>query len=102
MDDTDLPDFKGKIVVFYTRNAPRAIQDGIVLEYISFSKYDNKVFLNGKIPSLDSKISDWTSALKAGIAWEDISHYVIFNSKEDYINCLGNTKESILSKIFNK
>jgi len=44
MEDQNLPDFKGKIVLFYTRNAPRAMQDGIVLEYVTFIKYDNKLF----------------------------------------------------------
>jgi hypothetical protein len=29
MQKDNLPDFTGKMVIFYTRNAPRGIQDGM-------------------------------------------------------------------------
>ena len=30
--ENNLPDFKGKLIILYTSNAPRAVQDGILLE----------------------------------------------------------------------
>jgi hypothetical protein len=98
MDDYNLPDFKGKIVVFYTKNPSRAIQDGISLEYISFDRYENKLFLSGRVPQVDEKGSDWVSNLKAGLAWEDVSHFIIFDSREEYLSRLGNIQVPFLQK----
>lgn len=102
MEEIKLPDFKGKIVLFYTKNASRAIQDGIVLEYVTFEKYDNRLFLNGRVPSVDEKGTYWVSNLKAGLAWEDVSHFIVFDSREDYIGRVGNIKESFLQKIIGR
>ncbi len=102
MEETKLPDFKGKIVLLYTRNAPRAIQDGIVLEYASFEKYDSRLFLNGRVPSVDDKGTYWVSNLKAGLAWEDVSHFIVFDSRDEYISRVANVKESFLQKIIGR
>ena len=85
MQSENLPDFRGKLVVFYTRNAPRGIQDGILLEFISFSTYGDKLFLRGRVPSTDSRGQDWVSNLQAGICWEDVTHFIVFDSREDYL-----------------
>jgi hypothetical protein len=102
MEDQNLPDFKGKIVLFYTRNAPRAMQDGLVLEYVTFIRYNNKHFLSGRVPSVDDKGTDWVSNLKAGLAWDEVSHFIIFDTRDDYICRLGGAKVSIFHKIFGR
>lgn len=94
-----LPDFSGKMVVFYTANAPRAIQDGILLEFITFQNYGNRIFVNGRIPLTDSRGIEWESNLKAAIAWDDVTHFVVFDSREDYIDRMGRTKSSFLQRL---
>lgn len=98
MDKENIPDFTGKLVVFYTRNAPKGIQDGILLEFITFAKYGDRLFLNGRIPSIDSKGEDWISNLQAGIAWEDVTHFMIFDSRDDYVDRMGIAKTSFFRK----
>ena len=92
MPKDNLPDFTGKLVVFYTSNAPRAIQDGILLEFASFTEYGGKLFVTGRIPSTDSKGLEWVSNLQAAIAWDDVTHFMVFDSREDYINRMGKAK----------
>ncbi len=36
MEDKGLPDFSGKVVIFYLRDAPPICDDGILLEYLDF------------------------------------------------------------------
>jgi hypothetical protein len=100
MDDNNLPDFDGKLVVLYVSNPARAIQDGIVLEYASFVDYGGKVFVSGRVPEIDDAGLQWVSNLKAGVSWETVNHYLIFNSREDYMARVGNVKPSLLHRIF--
>ena len=99
MQKDNLPDFTGKMVIFYTRNAPRGIQDGILLEFVTFMDYGGRLFLKGRIPSTDDKGIDWVSNLQAGIAWEDVTHFMIFNSREDYVNRMVSTKVPFFRKL---
>ncbi len=95
----ELPDFSGKMVVFYTSNAPRAVQDGILLEFITFQIYGGRLFVNGRIPLTDNKGMEWESNLKAAIAWDDVTHFVVFDSREDYIERTGKAKVSIFQRL---
>ncbi len=95
MDKNDLPDFSGKLILFYTSSAPNGIKDGVLMEYTSFVKYGNRLFIKGRTPVIEEKGIDWVSNLKGGIAWEDVTHYLIFNSREDYINRIGVAHENV-------
>lgn len=86
MTPSKLPDFSGKLILFYMGNAPGALQDGVLMEFISFTEYGEKLFLTGRIPTFDERGQDWVSNLQAGIAWKDVVHYVIFESRDDYIS----------------
>jgi len=99
MQKDNLPDFTGKMIIFYTRNAPRGIQDGILLEFATFIDYGGKLFIKGRVPSTDEKGIDWVSNLQAGIAWEDVTHFMIFNSRDDYIDRMGNAKVPFFRKL---
>jgi len=99
MNKDNLPDFTGKLVVFYTRNAPRGIDDGVLLEFVSFTEYGNRLFLTGRIPSTDSKGLDWISNLQAGLAWDDVTHFMMFNSREDYLERMGKVKMPFLQRL---
>lgn len=81
-----LPDFKGKIVFLYISNAPRAIQDGVILEYAKFEMQGDRLFLVGRVPELDYEGVNWVSNLEAAVAWDKVIHYMVFKSREDYIN----------------
>ena len=100
MADLKLPNFSGKLVLFYTTNAPRGIQDGVLMEFVSFAEYGGRLFLTGRIPSIDEKGMDWVSNLQAGISWQDVTHYMIFESREDYLSRMGIVKAPLFQRLF--
>jgi hypothetical protein len=44
MAEKKLPDFGGKLVLFYTANAPRGIQDGVLMEFVNFADFSGRLF----------------------------------------------------------
>ena len=100
MDANNLPDFSGKLVLFYTANAPRAIQDGVLMEFISYKAYEGRLFLTGRIPTLDENGTDWVSNLQAAISWDEVVHYIVFDSREDYLSRTSGAKLPFLRRLF--
>lgn len=102
MDTESLPDFHGKLVVFYISNAPDALQDGAVLEYISFKKFGDKLFVVGRVPEIDAENGDWIANLQGGIAWDAVTSYLIFDSRENYLSRMGAPRPSLVQRLFTK
>ena len=100
MEVKNLPDFKGKLVVLYTSNAPNAIKDGILMEYASFTEYGGRLFLTGRTPAIEDKSLAWVSNLQGGVAWDDVTHYLIFDSRDDYLNRMGTAAVPFWHRIF--
>ena len=100
MTPSKLPDFSGKLVLFYMGNAPGGLQDGVLMEFISFTEFGDKLFLTGRIPTFDERGQDWVSNLQAGIAWNDVVHYVIFESRDDYISRTMTDNVPLLKRLF--
>lgn len=100
MTENKLPNFSGKLVLFYTNNAPRGIQDGVLMEFVTFTEYGGRLFLTGRIPSVDERGVDWVSNLQAGICWDDVVHYIVFESREDYLSRTGITRVPFLQRLF--
>ena len=97
MDDMELPDFSGKVVIVYLRNAPRAIQDGIVLEYPTFEKRSERIFLTGRIPEAQGQ--EWIANCQTGVSWNDVIQYIEFRSIEEYHKKISGTKPTIMQKM---
>jgi hypothetical protein len=38
--------------------------------------------------------------LQAGTAWNDVTHYIVFDSREDYITRMGGAKPPLLRRLF--
>jgi hypothetical protein len=100
MEDKGLPDFSGKVVALYISNAPRGCEDGVVLEYPSFEKRSERIFVCGRIPEVEGQ--EWVSNLQAAVDWESVVHYLIFNSIEDYRKRVISFKPSLFEKITGK
>jgi len=97
MEDKDLPDFTGKAVIFYIKNAPPACDDGILMEYISFEKRGGRIFLVGRVPSGFG--TDWTANCKAVIEWDSVIHYLEFKNMKDYKERASHYKPSIMERL---
>ncbi len=97
MEDKGLPDFNGKVVILYLANAPRACEDGVLLEYPHFIKRNDKIFLSGRIPEIEEQ--EWVSSAQASVAWDSVIHYLEFKSIDDYRDRLGEFKLTFLDKL---
>ena len=80
--ETELPDFQGKVVLLYLSNPPQTLDAGTLLEYVEFRRFGSKLFLVGRVPEVDD--SQWVSRLQSGVAWDSVVNYFIFDSHEDY------------------
>ncbi len=100
MQTDNLPDFTGKLVVLFLSDAPQAIQEGVVLEYASFKQYGSKLFVVGRVPEIEGDSLDWIANLQGGAAWDSVAFYIVFNSREDYLNRVPKVKAPFWQKIF--
>ena len=82
MPDSELPDFTGKLLIFYVSDAPRGMEAGVFLEFAEFRRYGDRLFVVGRVPEKGD--SEWVSRLASAIAWDAVVHYLVFDSREDY------------------
>jgi hypothetical protein len=50
MPDSELPDFTGKLLIFYVSDAPRGMEAGVFLEFAEFRRYGDRLFVVGRVP----------------------------------------------------
>jgi hypothetical protein len=99
MDESNLPDFDGKVVLFYTSNAPEAIGGGIMMQYVSFKKYGDRLFVEGRVPEINENYHHWVGKLQTAIAWDDVTSYLIFDSPGQYLERLGRFKRTFWERL---
>jgi hypothetical protein len=78
-----MPDFAGKIVVFYMASGAASLS----LESIEASLLGGRATLVGRVPQFSG--DEWISTLPAAVVWEHVSHYIVFDSHEDYRRRMG-------------
>ena len=91
-----LPDFAGKTVVVYVANAPGGVESGIMLEYPEFKKFNDRLFLTGRMPQVDGY---WATNLSGGIAWDSVVHYLVCNTSEE-LKARLSEKSGLLRRFF--
>jgi len=79
MTTESLPDFSNKVVLFYLSDSTSA--SGVILEYASFQCFAGRVFVVGRSPEM--RLQEWISRLQAAVAWDQVTHYFVFDSRED-------------------
>ena len=97
MHAADLPDFSGKVVVFYVSDPPAGIDNGVVLEYVELRSHGGRLFLVGRVP--EKMDSAWVARLPAGVAWDSVIHYVVFDSREDFERRTSTPRPGLLRRI---
>lgn len=82
MEDSGLPDFAQKVVLFYLKDAFSTFANGIVLSEIVFHHRRGRVFISGRLPH--SSDQDWQGNCKAELEWDAVFHFVEFADLDDY------------------
>ena len=100
MHDDNLPDLKGKVVALYVANPPSYLQNGVVFEYASFVRQGGRLFVVGREPEYSPYDEHWSAKLQAGVPWDAVVHYVLFESHEDYVSRCPRVKPTWWRRFF--
>jgi hypothetical protein len=102
IDETDLPNFSGKVLVILTSTPG---DENIVMRDAQFESQAGRLFLIGKI----SDIIKWPSAgIPVRVAWEQVQQYYELDSLQQYydisdrVEQARHSKQSFFSRIFGK
>ncbi len=95
-----LPDFSGKLVAFYVADPSRALSGGVFLEYPEFKVLGGRLFVVGRSPQIHGL--DWASNLPATVAWDSVIHYLVFDSREDYLARGKRAPGGFLHRLFHR
>ena len=73
--------FGGEVVLVYLVNPPEAFIDGIPIVNPVIEEKEGVKFLVGNMPS-DPR--DWTSDMPVGVCLNQVAHYLVFPSLQDF------------------
>ena len=74
--------FLGKVVVLYLNNPPEGFSSGIAIHDPKIEELNGRFFLIGNVPS---NPEDWTSGLRAGIALDQVAHFIEFEDENEFL-----------------
>ena len=80
MTDDSLPDFRGKLVVFYTSSRANR---SYMLDEVTFEVQAGRLFVVGKV-SREYDDDVWGRGATACIAWDGVEQYLVFDSPAHY------------------
>ena len=97
MEDRGLPDFDGKVVIFYLSNSTRWGDAGVILEYPKFENNKGRLFVRGRITEIEGQ--DWISCNQAAVLWDAGVHWVEYKSIEEYRTRKSKYKPTLLQRL---
>lgn len=74
--------FKEKVVLLYLINDSPDFGGGIAICDPKIEEANGRVFVVGTVPVM---LSDWSSGQKAGVAFDQIAHFVAFASEQEFV-----------------
>ena len=92
-----VPDFTNKVVLFYLSYASSLTAEGLVLESATFQRYGDRLFVVGRAAHIPHSM--WSAGVRAEVAWDCVSSYLVFDSLDDYINRVSSYKPALLERI---
>lgn len=99
-EPAQVPDFAGKVVLFYLANSPSSVEAGVTMEYIEPRLVGGRLFLVGRTPEQIGQ--EWVSQLQAGIAWDAVVHYVVFDSRDEFQARMGQVRHGLVERLFGR
>ena len=96
----ELPDFTGKVVIFYVQHPPPGADSGMAMEYVEFKRLGGRLFAIGRVP--ENFESEWVSRLPGAVAWDAVVHYLVFDSREDYGRRTASARPTLVQRFFNR
>jgi hypothetical protein len=78
----EFPSLDGKLIGLVLAHAPVTQVGMVVLERARLETVSGRGFVTGFIPKDDP--DSWVRGLPAGVAWEFVGYYLIFDSYDEY------------------
>ena len=99
METSDLPDFSGFVLQLSLSNtgASEYAVDSVLLEYPEWRHVGGRLFLVGRMPEVDA--TSWVAGRETGVAWENVSSYVVFRSREEYRDSAARYRPSLRERL---
>jgi hypothetical protein len=82
------PDFNGKLVSLSINGDNYSY----TMEQAHFESLGGRAFLVGIVPHGGSK-SNWSKGAQCAVAWDSVTHYLVFDSVEHYRTALAKFKD---------
>jgi hypothetical protein len=82
--EATVPDFTNKVIVLYLSTTSDLTADGLVLEAVTFQQYGDRLFIVGR--SADIGTGSWSAGVRAEVAWDYVSCYLVFDNLDDYVH----------------
>ncbi len=97
MEENGLPDFSGKLVMFYLSSNVDIANNTVVVEYMRFERAGDRLFVMGRVPVVEGL--EWVGNCQAAIAWDSVTYYVEFKSVEDFKRRMDQFKPSLIERL---
>ena len=100
MEHTHLPDFSNHLILLNLRDtgAGEYSVSQCLLEYADWKGIRGRLFLVGRIPEADT--TGWIAGRECGVAWDTVSSYILFKSREEYQASLARYKPTLRERLF--
>jgi hypothetical protein len=96
-DGQTLPDFSGKWVLIDVAGASPNVGP-VVMESAQFRSYGGRLFLIGRA----TEIAEWLAGVETAVAWDNVSHYQVFDSREHYMERVKRHRPTLRERLFGR
>ena len=99
LDHSELPDLSGRLLQLFLSRAG-ASEDSVsvfLLEYAKWQHIGGRLFIVGRVP--ETKGSEWVAGREAAVAWDGVSCYVSFRSRDEYEESAASYKPSLKERL---
>ena len=95
MDANDRPDFSGCLLycAFSGAGTSEDAFSWTLFEYPEWREIGGRLFLLGRIPEVSP--DQWLVGRETAVAWSAVSSFVVFRTREQYLESAGRYKKSL-------
>lgn len=79
VQDTQI--FRGRVILVYLSNAAPEFRNGIAILHPQIKELFGQTYIVGVVPD---DIDDWASGLRVGVIFDQVVHYIEFDTEDEY------------------
>jgi hypothetical protein len=100
MLESETPDFTGCVLHCQISGAGGSeyAVESVLLEFAEWRSLGGRLFLFGRTP--EPGPSEWIAGRETGVAWDSVSSFVVFRTREQYLESMHRYKPSLKERLF--